>query len=234
MENCLLTKLNATVNNINCDRFNKINVFVNTKEESKIIKISLTSGTKYSVDGQGYRSTEQGEVYPNPGTTLAANNWFNGTGAYKVILDKTIDTLYITGLDVGNDNCIVKLSNLFGISALTGCTFSACKLEGDLMEIGFVNDSLSFLVFQVNSVYGSSSDKLEDVLANYQHANGTFEFLFASGVKNYMGNNLTFNGNVIPVERWIATYSNGTIVVTRKTDSTVLGTYNGTSWSYPS
>lgn len=235
MKNCLVTKLNVTVNNPNCDKLNCINIFVDKNAKNNVMAITLNpTGNIFSISGDGYRSTEQGEVYPTPGESLKVYNWFYGTGDYKLHLDRNIT--YIDAVGPSNDanDCIVKLSDFFDITVLVRLELESMMLEGDLMEIGKINNALEYLVFQKDSVYGSSSSKLEDVLANYQRADGDLEFIFGNRSRNYMGNNLTFNEITIPVERWIATYSSGTITVKRKSDSEVLGTYNGTTWSYPS
>ncbi len=227
MKNCLVTKLKEAIEDPNLDKFNCINLTM-TGSEIRHFKID-PKNIPYSITGNANRVNTDGTPYGNDGGKLAIDNYFLGSGTYKIHLSKSIVP---NGRLVVDKNVSVPLSNLFETEITSIEISQNGHIDGDLMDIGKVNTSLSTLLFQKNSDYYCSTNRIEDFLSSYNHDNGTLEFYFSADT-SYVVDKMLFNG-VQLTTRHIATYSDSSIVVTEKTSGNVIGTYTKETgvWTY--
>lgn len=258
MEKCLITTLDAVVNDRSIPYFDAVKIWINnpsssfsyscymgyTGDKAPYKRITQNSGETLEFDTPMYY-VEKGLEYPildNPYIFTKASDLkvlgTNSTGtkessfaAFSVDIDDLVNStkLKICALSGTTKGDVASLKNCTQLEKLI---LSQGTFSGDIVELSTLTNLTHLRFGGSNPANFSAAGAIEDL----------FEGLWSNGKRGEMSfrygltNNITFNGNVLSDSSipyiYISFYDNSITIYSDEERTEVLASFDGSSWTY--
>ena len=258
MEKCLITTLDAVVNDRSIPYFDTVKIWIYnpsssssyncymgyTGDKAPYKRITQNSGETLEFNTPMYY-VEKGLEYPildNPYIFTKANDLkvlgTNSTGkkegpyaAFSADLDDLVNStkLKLCALGGSTKGDVASLKNCTQLEKLI---LSQGTFSGDIVELSTLT-KLTYLQFgTMNVARFSAAGAIEDLFEGLWLNGKRGELSFRYGLTN----NITFNGNVLSDSSapymYISFYDNNIVIYSDEERTEVLASFDGSSWTY--